>query len=228
MTNLGLTAHQLANAKGIIAAVQARKWSQKAAVIAVETALTESGMRVLASANVPSSMKYPHDLLSWTWDGLGHDHASCGMYQQQVGPSYALWGTSTVSDTTWGTPAQLMSAEKSTEIFLSRLANHPWATMPNWQAAQAVQRSAFADGSNYRANDARARAIVEALWDTKPAPAPAHKPVPAPAHKTYRVRSGDTLSSIAKRYHTYWQTLAKINKLKNPNLIYVGQLLRIT
>jgi hypothetical protein len=161
---LGLTSSQLTNALGIIAAVQARGWPAKAAYIAVETALTESGMRVLASGNVPSSVQFAHDLLSWTTDGLGHDHASVGMYQQQVGPSFALAGTSTVSDTTWGTPAQLMDPQTSTAIFLDRLAQHDWQHMDNWLAAQAVQGSAFADGSNYRQLDAQARQIVDALW----------------------------------------------------------------
>lgn len=41
--------------------------------------------------------------------------------------------------------------------------------------------------------------------------------------KTYIVVKGDRLSDIAKRYNTTWQKLAEINKIKNPNLIYVGQ-----
>lgn len=162
--DLGLTSSQLTNALGIIAAVQDRDWPVKAAYIAVETALTESGMRVLASGNVPASVNFAHDLLSWTTDGLGHDHASVGMYQQQVGPSHALAGTSTVSDTTWGTPAQLMDPQTSTAIFLDRLAQHDWQNMDNWVAAQSVQGSAFADGSNYQQQDARARQLVDALW----------------------------------------------------------------
>lgn len=40
---------------------------------------------------------------------------------------------------------------------------------------------------------------------------------------TYTVKKGDTLSGIAKKYGTTYQTLAKKNNIKNPNLIYVGQ-----
>jgi hypothetical protein len=163
-SSLALSTNQFRNLNGIVAAVKKRGWPKKAAIIAVETVLTESGMRMIASANVPASVRYPHDLLSWTWDGLGHDHASCGMYQQQVGPSYSLPGTSTVGDTTWGTPAQLMNPEYSTTIFLNRLAQHPWQSMTNWAAAQAVQGSAFPDGSNYRASDSRATNYVNAVW----------------------------------------------------------------
>jgi peptidoglycan hydrolase-like protein with peptidoglycan-binding domain len=41
--------------------------------------------------------------------------------------------------------------------------------MSNWVAAQAVQRSAFSDGHNYRAHDTHAGQIVAALWGAPPA-----------------------------------------------------------
>lgn len=43
----------------------------------------------------------------------------------------------------------------------------------------------------------------------------------------YNVRSGDTLSRIALRYGTSYQTLAKLNGIKNPNRIYPGQSIRL-
>lgn len=43
----------------------------------------------------------------------------------------------------------------------------------------------------------------------------------------YTVRSGDTLSGIASRYNTSYQTLAKLNGIKNPNRIYTGQSIRL-
>lgn len=52
-------------------------------------------------------------------------------------------------------------------------------------------------------------------------------PIQAPAVGTYTVRSGDTLSSIAARFGTSYQALASLNGLSNPNLIYVGQTLRV-
>lgn len=45
--------------------------------------------------------------------------------------------------------------------------------------------------------------------------------------RTYTVRVGDTLSSIAARYGTTWQHLQQINGIKNANLIFAGQVLRI-
>ena len=44
---------------------------------------------------------------------------------------------------------------------------------------------------------------------------------------THTVRSGETLSSIATRYRTSITKLVKINHLNNPNLIVVGQRLRV-
>ena len=44
---------------------------------------------------------------------------------------------------------------------------------------------------------------------------------------TYKVRSGDTLSEIAKRYGTTVSAIANLNGISNPNLIYVGQALQI-
>lgn len=45
--------------------------------------------------------------------------------------------------------------------------------------------------------------------------------------KFYVVVKGDTLSSIAKRYNTTVAKLAEVNGIKNPNLIRVGQYLKI-
>lgn len=43
----------------------------------------------------------------------------------------------------------------------------------------------------------------------------------------YRVRSGDTLSSIAARYGMGWSRLADANAIRSPDTIYAGQVLRI-
>ena len=47
-------------------------------------------------------------------------------------------------------------------------------------------------------------------------------------YKTYTVVRGDTLSEIAQRYGTTVSYLAKLNNIKNVNLIYVGQVLKIS
>ena len=43
----------------------------------------------------------------------------------------------------------------------------------------------------------------------------------------YTVKSGDTLSGIAAKYGTSYQKLAQINGISNPNLIHVGQTIKL-
>jgi len=51
---------------------------------------------------------------------------------------------------------------------------------------------------------------------------------PSKSGSTYTVKSGDTLSHIAKRYGTTVSKLAKINNIKDPNLIRVGQKIKLS
>jgi len=52
-------------------------------------------------------------------------------------------------------------------------------------------------------------------------------PPPSPCTVTHRVQYGETLTSIASRYGTTVWTLAVLNNLANPNLIYAGQYLLV-
>jgi LysM repeat protein len=42
----------------------------------------------------------------------------------------------------------------------------------------------------------------------------------------YQVKQGDNINSIAKKYHLVTNRLMKINNIKDPNKIYVGQTLK--
>jgi len=141
--DVGLDDSQFRHARAIIAAVKARGLPERAARIAIEVALTESGLRVYANRNVPESLKLPPE-------AVGHDHLSVGIFQQQT-PML-------------GTCADCMGVATSTAKFLDALGRVDWRNMSNWKAAQSVQRSAFSDGRNYRAHDSRAGHIVAALW----------------------------------------------------------------
>lgn len=44
---------------------------------------------------------------------------------------------------------------------------------------------------------------------------------------TYKIKSGDTLSQIALTYNTTVSSLVNLNNIKNPNLIYVGETIKI-
>ncbi len=54
--------------------------------------------------------------------------------------------------------------------------------------------------------------------------APSQQPAQA---ATYTVRAGDTLSALARQYGTTVQALASLNGISNPNLIRVGQVLKL-
>jgi hypothetical protein len=198
---LSLNATQTRYAHGIIAACKARKLphdqGQRLADIAIETALTESGLRMYANANNPESLRLPHD-------AVGSDHGSVGLFQQQVGGAKN-------STANWGTTAELMDPVASTKKFLNALLRLDWIPMTNWAAAQAVQHSAFSDGSNYRSNDAFAIRIRKALWDGVAAPPPG--PVAHAAKRVHVVAPGDTLFSIART----WGTALQAVKAANPH-----------
>lgn len=48
------------------------------------------------------------------------------------------------------------------------------------------------------------------------------------AGQTHIVQYGENLSSIALKYGTTWQELARVNSLSNPDIIYSGQTLNVT
>ena len=138
---VGISDVSAANGR-VVAAVSVARGGDQAALIALMAGLAESGLRVLANPNDPAGDAIAHD-------GVGRDHDSLGIFQQR--PS-------------WGTAAQRMEPVASTNLFLDRLLSLPnWQTAPPWQAAQSVQASAFADGSNYRAQVDRAISILNVV-----------------------------------------------------------------
>lgn len=60
-----------------------------------------------------------------------------------------------------------------------------------------------------------------------PQPCPPPCPPPAPEPFTYVVRQGDTVYFIAQRFGTTMQAIILANNLRNPDLIFPGQVLII-
>jgi LysM repeat protein len=88
-----------------------------------------------------------------------------------------------------------------------------------------------ADRNATPATNPGAQATTSAPVVTKKAVAKA-QPVVAPASsRTIKVKRGDTIRKIAKRYHVIggWKGLWQLNSktVKNPNVIFVGQVLKI-
>lgn len=61
-------------------------------------------------------------------------------------------------------------------------------------------------------------------YDAETAPKPQ---TPAATETVYTVKAGDTLGKIAAQYGTTYQKLAEYNGIKNPNVIVVGQKIKI-
>lgn len=95
----------------------------------------------------------------------------------------------------------------------------PLAGKSDNQLADEVIAGKFGDGENRKRALGNRYNAVQAIVNQKLT----HKS----AGRTYTVRAGDTLSGIAARYGTTWQRLQQINGIKNPNLIRVGQVLKI-
>ena len=65
------------------------------------------------------------------------------------------------------------------------------------------------------------------LDDNTKIPEKIKKPESTRKNKTYTVKRGDTLSKIAIKFNTSTETLEKLNNIKNRNLIYPGEKLKI-
>ena len=146
MVDIGLGTKQMQYAQIVERVGKARKMSAKDILTAHTVALTESGYQNYANSNVPESLAIPHD-------AVGSDHMSVGIFQQQVG--------------IWGTAAQLMDVTTSANKFFDALAAVPnRANMSVPAAAQTVQRSAFADGSNYAKELERGTQLTRAMGNS--------------------------------------------------------------
>jgi LysM repeat protein len=225
-SSLHLAGSQYNHAVAIVAACKARGLPVRGAHVALETALTESALWMYANGNNRRSLQFPHDRVGW-------DHGSVGLFQQQVGGAPN-------STANWGTTDELMNVGKSTGKFLDALGKlGRWQGLSNWMACQDVQHSAFSDGRNYRANDAWAIEIGNALWGATPAAASSPDPVPAvtsesAATGSYTVLPGDNLTTIAAKTGTTVAQLVALNQgtfpslAHNPGVIEIGWQLRLS
>lgn len=94
------------------------------------------------------------------------------------------------------------------------------------KACRAVQAAGYATDPNY------AEKLINMIetynltqYDKKAAPAP--KTEPKQAAGTYTVKAGDTLSELAQKFNTTVSELQRLNNIKDPNKIYVGQVLKL-
>lgn len=143
----GFTATQSTNAAIIVRAGQDMNIPPRGWVVAVATAMQESGLKNYANSRVPSSMALPHE-------AVGHDHDSVGLFQQRPNPPEGAGS--------WGTVRELMTPATSARKFYNALLKvGGWQSMPLTRAAQRVQRSAYP--SAYADDEAPAARLVDAV-----------------------------------------------------------------
>ncbi|RCG18230.1 NlpC/P60 family protein [Sphaerisporangium album] len=168
-----LTSDQARNAHLIVDITRQRLPAGKAkhaATIALMTAMTESSLRNLSHG----------------------DRDSIGLFQQR-----AAWGGAAQrADPQYAVAAFLGGPEPPPPPGLTDLPG--WDSLPPWVAAQAVQRSAYPDGSNYRRWAGFAAALADQIWGSTTAPACPSTPASpdldaqASAQPTTRVRTAIT------------------------------------
>ncbi|TDB72588.1 M23 family metallopeptidase [Micromonospora sp. KC723] len=131
---------QMRNAAVIIKVGQEMKVPPRGWVIAIATAMQESGLRNLANSTVVGSRDIPNE-------GVGRDHDSVGLFQQRAG---------------WGSVAQRMTPEYASRKFYEKLLKvDNWQQLPLTLAAQKVQISAYPDA--YAKHEEVASQIVNVL-----------------------------------------------------------------
>ena len=101
--------------------------------------------------------------------------------------------------------AQIVSSMKSVSEIAQEVINGVWG---NGQ-----DRKNRLTNAGYNYNDVQSK-VNESLGSNT-------------SNVTYTVKSGDTLSSIAKKYGTTYQKLAEYNGISNPDIISVGQVIKI-
>lgn len=131
----GVSARQAAHAWTIVTVGRQLRVPPRGWVVALATALQESGLKNYANDNprypilVGQSLELPHE-------AVGRDHDSVGLFQQRVSPP--------AGEGSWGTAAELMTPATSATRFYAALLRVPgWQAMRVTDAAQAVQHSAI-------------------------------------------------------------------------------------
>lgn len=117
-------------------------------------------------------------------------------------------------------------------LFDAGLIDYGWQTLA-WSGGQIDPRAQlYQDGGTVLGGQVDTNDVRKADFGqmghgstATPSAVPASAPVAA---GEYTVVSGDTLSGIAARFGTTYQALAALNGIANPNLIRVGQVLRVS
>ncbi|HEX5240723.1 MAG TPA: LysM domain-containing protein [Candidatus Limnocylindrales bacterium] len=105
---------------------------------------------------------------------------------------------------------------------LTAVAN-PTPTIPVGTPAPAVSSTPVPSTSEPAPTETPAPTATPA-----PCVAPTTAPAtPAPSFRTYKVKSGDTLYTIAQQFHTTVTAISRLNRITDPSRLHIGQVLLI-
>ena len=102
-----------------------------------------------------------------------------------------------------------------------KASSDPLSKYTDEQLAEKVIKGEFGDGSDRKNALGDRYAAVQKIVDQK------LSGKTESTKKYYTVKKGDTLSGIAAKYGADWHDLAKLNDLKNPSVLQIGQKIRI-
>ncbi len=94
-------------------------------------------------------------------------------------------------------------------------------------ASSLIVTSAFATDATSSATESTTKTTTETTTQVTGSVAKTPVQVTFTADGKYIVKSGDTLGEIAVAFDVTYQELAQINNIANPNLIYIGQELKV-
>lgn len=173
---------------------------QRGALIGLMVGIDESQLKILANTNVPISESNPAK------QDDGSDHDSVGVFQQRPSTSWSTFAPNggVAADNNKDAVWQLMDPAYSAEAFFGSPpgSNAPgplskglqnvsgWQNMVPWEAAQKVQGSATADGSNYEQFVGQAQSLLNKYWDSSPA-----VPLPVPLNGGSNSNGGGDLNT---------------------------------
>jgi hypothetical protein len=188
------TAAQACSVEGAVPGLTSSQAANADVVVAVTLANSAGSEQ---AARIALMTAYTESQLVNLGPEPGND-GSLGLFQQR-------------SSQGWGTVGEEQDPAEATAMFVGRLVTVPgWTTLPPWVAAQDVQRSAFADGSNYEANWPLSGALLAAVLEDGQAPAGCGQGLagglagPASAYGLpagYAIPAGtEAMHSIAVRY----------------------------
>ncbi len=157
-------------AAAIVAEGKRRNLSDDDIKSAVATGIVETGLKNYANSNVADSLNLPHDK-------VGSDHDSVGVFQQRQ---------------TWGKTEDLMDPTKAAGKYYDALTKVQGKdSMTVGQRAQAVQRSAFPDRYDQKADEAQA--LIDKVSKSSAVPVTSQGTVPV----TIQPTSGNTANTAA-------------------------------